>query len=155
VIRHSRAADALGLLGNAVQLIEVFDELRNQKELVAASVAGAPKRKKEKGKAALNADVCTLGDVWLAPAIREGLIMPLPGGRDDAAWWGQLPPRLKQLACRDARGRPDPNGALWGLPYRWGCTLFAYRVDKLKQKRIPPPQDWYVRHPPAGAARPR
>jgi spermidine/putrescine-binding protein len=127
--------------GDAVQLIELFEELRQQKELLEPP-SKRKKQQKEKGK--LNADVCTLGDAWLAPAIREGLIMPLPGGRDQAAWWGGLPPRLKQLACRDARGRPDPNGALWGLPYRWGCVLFAYRVDKLKQNRIAPPHDWCV-----------
>lgn len=42
-----------------------------------------------------------------------------------------LPPRWQQLVRRDANGRLDPEGAVWGAPYRWGCTLVAYDQQKL------------------------
>ena len=42
-----------------------------------------------------------------------------------------LPPRWRQLVRRDANGRLDPEGAVWGAPYRWGCTLVAYDQQKL------------------------
>ncbi len=34
---------------------------------------------------------------------------------------------------RDERGLMDPRGAVWGAPYRWGCTLIAYNKDKLER----------------------
>lgn len=44
-----------------------------------------------------------------------------------------LPPRWKQLVRRDERGLMDLRGAVWGAPYRWGCTLIAYNKDKLER----------------------
>jgi putative spermidine/putrescine transport system substrate-binding protein len=44
-----------------------------------------------------------------------------------------LPQRWKQLVRRDASGRLDPEGAVWGAPYRWGCTLVAYDEQKLSR----------------------
>ena len=46
---------------------------------------------------------------------------------------GLLPPRWRQLVRRDANGRLDPEGFVWGAPYRWGCTLVAFNEQKLSR----------------------
>jgi putative spermidine/putrescine transport system substrate-binding protein len=85
------------------------------------------------------AELVTLGDAWLAPAIRSQLIQPLPS----KGWqqWDQLPLRWQQLVKRDAQGAFDPNGKVWGAPYRWGTTVIAYRADKFKELGWQP-LDW-------------
>ena len=42
-----------------------------------------------------------------------------------------MPDRWRRLVQRDARGLGNPKGPVWGAPYRWGCTLIAYRKDAL------------------------
>ena len=42
---------------------------------------------------AWEADVVSLGDTWMGPAIRQGLIQPLPDGAERTHWWKTLPPR--------------------------------------------------------------
>lgn len=32
---------------------------------------------------------------------------------------------------RNSSGRLDPHGDVWGVPYRWGCTLVAFDQQKL------------------------
>ena len=32
---------------------------------------------------------------------------------------------------RNEQGLLDPRGEVWGMPYRWGCTLVACHRDKL------------------------
>lgn len=84
-------------------------------------------------------DLVTLGDYWLAPAIAQGLIQPLD--IEQLQQWQQLPPRWQTLVQRDRQGNLDPNGQIWGAPYRWGSTAIVYRVDKL-QKLGWQPNDW-------------
>ncbi len=84
-------------------------------------------------------DLVTLGDYWLTPAIAQGLIQPLD--IEQLQQWQQLPPRWQTLVQRDRQGNLDPNGQVWGAPYRWGSTAIAYRVDKL-QKLGWQPNDW-------------
>jgi hypothetical protein len=127
--------------------------------------------KKSKGGAAAKiakADVVSLGDEFLAPAIQNGLVVPLPDDVANAEWYARLPAVWRALACRDAYGRPAPPpppgshhrapganadgsgsteatngryGKIYGVPYRWGCYLIAYRKDKIP-RGLPPPTDW-------------
>lgn len=87
------------------------------------------------------ADLVTLGDSWLAIAIRANLIQPLELAT--LPHWPQLPPRWQALARRDRTGFPtsDPNAPLWGAPYRWGTTMIAYREDVFQDLGWRP-EDW-------------
>lgn len=64
------------------------------------------------------ADVATLGDSWLAAAVQRRLVQPIPGA-ERYRWFRMLPPRLRALVRRDAQGRQDPRGDVYGAPYRW------------------------------------
>ena len=44
---------------------------------------------------------------------------------------GHLPPRWKALVLRDSDGMVSRKGQVWACPYRWGCTLIAYRKSAL------------------------
>ncbi len=83
------------------------------------------------------ATLVSLGDYWLAEAIQQELIQPLP----QLPQWGQLPPRWQALVKRDRQGNLSPTGQVWGAPYRWGMTVIAYRKDKFKALGWQP-TDW-------------
>lgn len=71
----------------------------------------------------------SLGDYWLTQAIQNQLIQPLDL---DLTFWNQVPEPWRSLAQRDQAGNLDPNGKIWGAPYRWGATVLVFRKDKLK-----------------------
>lgn len=85
-------------------------------------------------------DLVTLGDYWLQTAIRQGLIQPLR----PESWqqWQQLPSKWQTIVTRNSQGSLDPQGKVWGAPYRWGSTVIAYRKDIFEQKNLQPPTDW-------------
>lgn len=85
------------------------------------------------------ADLVTLGDYWLAPAIQQKLIQPIDPTQLTA--WKQLPPRWQALVKRNSQGLPDPSGKIWAAPYRWGSTVLIYRQDKFKTLGWTP-TDW-------------
>lgn len=74
-------------LGQRTQLQELYDEL---KDPGASKSAGA-------------ADVITLGDAWLAPAIHGGLIQPLPGA-ETYRWVGRWVCRSSSIAQMQGKG---------------------------------------------------
>jgi putative spermidine/putrescine transport system substrate-binding protein len=87
-----------------------------------------------------NANLVTLGDVWLQDAIANELIQPL--AVDSLNNWEKLPSSWQNLVQRDSKGNLDPSGKIWGAPYRWGSTVIAYREDKFRQAGYEPPTDW-------------
>lgn len=43
----------------------------------------------------------------------------------------RLPARWRALVTRDSSGMLSKKGQVWACPYRWGCTLIAYRKGAL------------------------
>ncbi|MBI4781339.1 MAG: extracellular solute-binding protein [Oscillatoriophycideae cyanobacterium NC_groundwater_1537_Pr4_S-0.65um_50_18] len=93
--------------------------------------------------AVLPSDLVTLGDYWLASAIQQGLIQPLP--LQDIPEWQQLPAIWQQFVRRDDRGNVSLDqanaGSLWAAPYRWGTLMIAYRPEKFEALGWTP-TDW-------------
>eukprot|EP00899_Mesostigma_viride_P009489 jgi/Mesvir1/18541/Mv05082-RA.1 len=112
-------------LGVRPQLSNIYEEL----EKAARQSAANPSGKIPTDWAAFS-DAVTLGDAWLGAAISHRLIQPVPGALE-SRWWRQLSPRWHSLLRRDEAGLPDPNGDVYGVPYRFGCTVIAYRKDKV------------------------
>jgi hypothetical protein len=139
--RNTQSKTARVNIKQVQELVDIYNELQFRKATGDAMLAGAtpPKRKGKSSGSAF--DVCALGDSWLSPAISRGLISPLEAPQD-VELLRTLPLQLQQLARRDDKGQLSPNGKVWGMPYRWGSTLIAYRVDKLAQRKILPPTDW-------------
>lgn len=90
-------------------------------------------------RAATLADLITIGDYWLAPAIQQGLIQPLDPSQ--LQQWQQLPERWQKLVTRNEKGQLDPQGKVWAAPYRWGSTVIVYNQDKFKSLGWTP-TDW-------------
>ncbi|GJN01848.1 hypothetical protein PR202_ga19149 [Eleusine coracana subsp. coracana] len=44
--------------------------------------------------------------------------------------------------CRNQNGDANPDGSVWGAPYRWGTLVIAYKKDKFKRHNLKPIQDW-------------
>lgn len=43
---------------------------------------------------------------------------------------------------RNDKGELDPNGYIWGAPYRWGTMVIAYKKNKFKKHKLTPIKDW-------------
>jgi hypothetical protein len=88
------------------------------------------------------ADAVTLGDQWLAPAIRDGLLMPIPDAHR-SRWWASLPPHWRALVTRDDRtGAPSTSGSVYGAPYRWGSTVIGTHGKILRHAGGRPVRDY-------------
>ncbi|RZS11606.1 hypothetical protein BHM03_00042956 [Ensete ventricosum] len=44
--------------------------------------------------------------------------------------------------CRNDKGELDPNGYIWGAPYRWGPMVIAYKKEKFRRHNLRPIEDW-------------
>ena len=86
-----------------------------------------------------SANLVTLGDAWLAGAIRDRLIQPLKPSQLEN--WSNLPSSFVRVATRNQAGFVDEAGEVWGAPYRWGTTAIAYNRDVF-HKLSWTPQDW-------------
>ena len=125
----------------------VFDSIPQLKELYnrllkaqnPESSSWFAKLPGQKSKPPEIADLMTLGDYWLQEAIQKKLIQPLD--LEQVPSWQSLPPAWQQSVQRDRNGQTHLEGKIWGAPYRWGCTMIAYRRDKLKSLGWVP-QDW-------------
>ncbi|KAL6652092.1 hypothetical protein ACP70R_011017 [Stipagrostis hirtigluma subsp. patula] len=88
-------------------------------------------------KSAMAADVVSIGDSWLAYAIRKGLVEPI-NKAEEQHWFQSLSGRWKV----NQNGESDSNGSIWGVPYRWGTMVIAYKKNKFKRHNLKPIQDW-------------
>lgn len=84
-------------------------------------------------------DLVTIGDFWLAAAIQQQLIQPLP--LEIMAGWQQLSPAWQRLVRRDRQGQLSETGELWAAPYRWGSLMIAYYRPRFKTLGWTP-TDW-------------
>ncbi|MEA5597429.1 extracellular solute-binding protein [Rivularia sp. UHCC 0363] len=84
-------------------------------------------------------DLTLLGDYWLAAAIQQNLIQPLP--LETLSGWQQLPTAMQQLVRRDRQGQLSPTGEIWGAPYRWSSLVIAYNVERFERLGWQP-TDW-------------
>lgn len=126
----------------ANQLQELFEQLKTWQQPESDSPRGwgglaLPRWGGQQSTAP--ADLITLGDYWLATAIRQNLIRPF--NPDQLREWNRLTPPWQALVTRDRQGYVDPEGEVWGAPYRWGSTVIAYRTEAFKELGWVP-QDW-------------
>jgi putative spermidine/putrescine transport system substrate-binding protein len=68
------------------------------------------------------AAIVSLGDAWLAAAVANGWVQPIP--KSSIENWSLLTPPWRAFLERFSA-----NDAVWGIPYRWGATLMVYRRD--------------------------
>ncbi|WP_239651844.1 extracellular solute-binding protein [Neosynechococcus sphagnicola] len=119
----------------------IFERLQHWQQLSEPSAAqGASSPLNHRRSSGAIADLVTLGDYWLATAIRQGLLQPLEV--NSLQHWVSLPSRWQALGRRDRQtGQPDSQGAVFAAPYRWGTTVIAYRRDKFQSLGWTP-SDW-------------
>jgi putative spermidine/putrescine transport system substrate-binding protein len=84
-------------------------------------------------------DLVSLGDYWLSEAIEKRLIEPL--NLQKSSQWQKIPSLWQQSVKRDAKGNFNPNGEIWGAPYRLGMVSIVYNEDKFAELGWKP-QDW-------------
>ncbi|KAL6843772.1 hypothetical protein ACP4OV_026343 [Aristida adscensionis] len=112
-------------------------ELRPSLDGLFSEMSQCLDKGKVQPKSAMAADVVSVGDSWLAYAIRRGLVEPIKNA-EQQDWFQSLSGRWKG----NQNGEADPNGLIWGVPYRWGTMVIAYKKNKFKRHNLKPIQDW-------------
>ncbi|KAG6489923.1 hypothetical protein ZIOFF_051204 [Zingiber officinale] len=92
-------------------------------------------------KSAMAADIIAIGDSWLNFAIAKDLIVPIKH-IEEQDWFKTLSDKWKVHLCRNDKGELDPNGCIWGAPYRWGTMVIAYKKNKFRKHNLKPIEDW-------------
>jgi putative spermidine/putrescine transport system substrate-binding protein len=86
-------------------------------------------------------DLATIGDYWLQQAIAQKLIQPL--NLSQVKTWQKVPSFWQNVVRRNEKGEIDPQGKIWGAPYRWGSTVIVYDRDIFKEEKLDwEPTDW-------------
>lgn len=131
--RRGGAAAGLGFLSSE-QLADLYTLLQRSAE---------PESDQASNSAASRiADLITLGDYWLTPAIRQGLIQPL--NLEGMPQWQTLATQevWQTLVRRDRQGQPSSEGEIWAAPYRWGTLMMAYHAEQFEARGWNAPTDW-------------
>lgn len=92
------------------QMADIWRDLGGA-PLAGAAAGGAKGGKAQKPSPPTNVDAVTLGDVWLQPAIAQGLLQPIPHATD-RRWWvsdTSAPPGMPAGFCMQSNpiGRPS------------------------------------------------
>eukprot|EP00249_Psilotum_nudum_P022459 c28523_g1_i1 orf=126-2333(+) len=112
----------------------------NLKEIITV-LATVLEKGNIKPQSIVAADLVTVGDSWLGIAVSGGLIEPIKNA-EQYDWFQKLDPRWQALLRRNEKGHLDSQGDIWGVPYRWGSMVIAYKKDKLAKNNASPIKDW-------------
>ncbi|CAO2043595.1 unnamed protein product [Urochloa humidicola] len=121
--------------------IKFSPELRANLEVIFSEMSKCVDKKQVEPKSVMAADIVSIGDSWLGYAIRKGLLEPVKNA-EEQDWFHSLSDRWKVHLRRNQDGEADPNGSVWGVPYRWGTMVIAYKKNKFKRNNVKPIQDW-------------
>lgn len=108
---------------------------------IISELASALLKERLSPQSIMAADLVTVGDSWLDLAICGDMIEPIKNP-EQQEWFNRLNNRWKVHLRRDHNGQIDPRGEVWGVPYRWGSMVVAYRKDKFAKYKIPAIEDW-------------
>ncbi|MCO5590972.1 hypothetical protein L7F22_044948 [Adiantum nelumboides] len=122
-------------------LVRFSVEYQNSLNEIISALQSAVKKKEVKPKSILAADLVTVGDSWLSLAVSGGLIQPIENAKQQE-WFKRLNTKWEAFARRDFNGDLNPKGVIWGVPYRWGSMVIAYKKDQFLKNNIPPLEDW-------------
>nr|XP_009402975.1 PREDICTED: uncharacterized protein LOC103986645 [Musa acuminata subsp. malaccensis] len=116
-------------------------EYRGGLESIFSDLSSASEKGHLQPKSAMAADIISLGDSWLNFAIIRGLIEPVKH-IEEQEWFKNLSNKWKVHLRRNDKGELDPNGYIWGAPYRWGPMVIAYKKEKFRRHNLRPIEDW-------------
>lgn len=81
-------------------------------------------------------DLISISNYWLSQAVNTNLIEAI--NTDKVPLFNQLPEMFKNIAILSIDESLASNNLIWGVPYRYGFAMIAYREDKLKKINFMP-----------------
>nr|XP_010933057.1 uncharacterized protein LOC105053546 isoform X1 [Elaeis guineensis] len=121
--------------------LKLITEFRGSLESIFSDLSSSLEKGSLQPKSAMAADIVSVGDSWLSHAISGGLIEPMKDV-DREHWFNILGNKWKVYLCRNNKGDLDSNGYVWGVPYRWGTMVIAYKKNKFRKHNLRPIEDW-------------